>query len=41
MLSITKGLSDVLQSITLDLAKAADLVSGTIETLADLQTDAY
>ena len=42
VLSITKGLSDVLQSASLDLAKAADLVSGTIfETLEDLQTDSY
>lgn len=41
VLSITKGLSDVLQSISLDLAKAADLVSGTIETLEDLRTDNY
>ena len=41
VLSITKGLSDVLQSTTLELAKAADLVSGTIETLADLRTDTY
>ena len=31
----------MLQSTTLDLAKAADLVSGTIETLADLRTDTY
>ena len=38
VLSITKGLSDVLQSASLDLAKAADLVSGTIE---DLRTDSY
>lgn len=41
VLSITKGLSDVLQSTSLDLAKAADLVSGTIETLEDLRTDSY
>lgn len=41
VLSITKGLSDVLQSTSLDLAKAADLVSGTIETLEDLWTDNY
>ena len=41
VLSITKGLSDVLQSASLDLAKAADLVSGTIETLEDLRTDSY
>ena len=39
--SITKGLSDVLQSTSLVLAKAADLVSGTIETLEDLWTDSY
>ena len=39
VLSVTKGLSDVLQSISLDLAKAADLVSGTIETLEDFRTD--
>ena len=41
ILSITKSLSDVLQSAGLDLAKAADLVSGTIETLEDLRTDNY
>ena len=41
VLSITKGLSDVLQSASLDLAKAADLVSATIETLEDLRTDSY
>lgn len=41
VLSITKGLSDVLQSTSLDLAKAADLVAGTIETLEDLRTDSY
>ena len=41
VLSITKGLSDVLQSTSLDLAKAADLVLGTIETLEDLRTDNY
>ena len=39
ILSITKGLSDVLQSATLDLAKAADLVSGTIKTIKDFRTD--
>ena len=33
VLSITKGLSNVLQSATLDLAKADDLVSGTIKQL--------
>jgi len=41
ILSITKGLSDVLQSATLDLAKAADLVSGTIKTIKDFQTDKH
>ena len=41
VLSITKGLSDVLQSTSLDLAKAADLVSGTTEILEDLLTDNY
>ena len=41
ILSITKGLSDVLQSATLDLAKAADLVSETIETIKDFQTDRH
>lgn len=41
ILSITKGLSDVLQSANLDLARAADLVLGTIETLEDLRTDGY
>ena len=41
VLSVTKGLSDVLQSISLDLAKAADLVSGTTETLEDFRTDSY
>ena len=39
ILLITKGLSDVLQS--LDLGKVADLVSGTIETLEHLRTDSY
>ena len=33
LLLVIKGLSDVLQSPSLDLAKAADLVSATIETL--------
>ena len=33
LLSCAKGLSDVLQSTKLDLAKAADLISGTIETI--------
>lgn len=41
VLSVTKGLSDVLQSTCLDLAKAADLVLGTIETLKDFRTDSY
>ena len=41
VLSITKGLSDVMLSISLELAKAGDLVSGTIETLEDLQTNSY
>ena len=33
LLSCAKGLSDVLQGTQLDLAKAADFVSGTIETI--------
>ena len=31
----------MLQNVSLDLAKAADLVSGTTETLEDLWTDSY
>ena len=41
VLSVTKGLSDVLQSTNLDLAKAANLVSATIKTLEDFRTDNY
>ena len=37
ILSITKGLSNVLQSANLDLAKTADLVSGTIKTIKDFE----
>ena len=39
VLSCTKGLSDALQSTQLDLAKAADLISATIEIVKELQTD--
>ena len=35
VLSVTKGLSDVLKNTSLDLAKAADLLSGSTETLED------
>ena len=38
-LSCSKGLSDVLQSTKLDLAKAADLVSALIETFEDFRSD--
>lgn len=39
LLSCSKGLSDVLQSTQLDLAKAADLVSALIETFEDFRSD--
>ena len=39
VLSLTKGLSDVLQSTSLDLAKAANLVSATIESVQELRSD--
>ena len=41
LLSVTKDLSDVSQSTRLDLAKAANLVLGTEETLEDFRTDNY
>ena len=39
LLSITKSLLDALQSTSLDLARAADLVSATIETLEEFRSD--
>ena len=39
ILSCTKSLSDTLQSTQLDLARAADLVSVTIETLEEFRFD--
>ena len=39
LLSCSKGLSDVLQSTQLELAKAADLVSALIETFEDFRSD--
>ena len=39
LLSCSRGLSDVLQSTQLDLAKAADLVSALIETFEDFRSD--
>ena len=39
VLSCSKGLSDVLQSTHLDLGKAADLVTSTIQTLEQFRTD--
>ena len=39
LLTCAKGLSDVLQSTQLNLAKAADLVSGTIETIEVFRCD--
>ena len=39
VLSCTKGLSDALQCSNLDLAKAANLVSATIEVFQKLRTD--
>ena len=39
ILSCTKSLSDQLQSKTIDMAKAADLVSATVEVLKEFRTD--
>ena len=39
LLSITKHLSDALQSTNMDLAKAIDLVSATVETLEEFRSD--
>ena len=39
ILPCTKSLSDKLQSTQLDLARAADLVSVTIETLEEFRSD--
>ena len=39
VLSCTKSLSDALQSTQLDLAKAADLISATIEIMEEFRTD--
>ena len=39
LLSCSKGLSDVLQSTQLDLAKAADLASALIQTFKDFRTN--
>ena len=39
VLSCSKGLSDALQSTHLDLGKAADLVTSTIQTLEQFRTD--
>ena len=39
ILSCTKSLSDTLQSTQLDLARAADLVSATIDTLEEFRSD--
>ena len=39
VLSCTKCLSDALQSTQLDLAKAADLVSATIEIVEEFRID--
>ena len=39
ILSCTKGLSDQLQSSTIDMAKAADLVSATVGILQEYRTD--
>ena len=38
-LSCTKSLSDQLQSIQIDMAKAADLVSATIDTVKEFRSD--
>jgi len=37
--SFTKALSDQLQSVSNDMARAADLVQGTIKTLTDMRND--
>ena len=39
LLSCVKGLSNVLQGTQVDLAKAADLVLGTIETIEVFRSD--
>ncbi len=39
VLSCTKGLSDQLQSTSIDMARAADLVSATIDTLEEFRSD--
>ena len=39
VLSFTKRLSDQLQSVSNDMARAADLVEATIETLEDIRSD--
>ena len=39
ILSFTKSLSDQLQSVTNDMARAADLVVGTIETLEEIRSN--
>ena len=39
VLSITKGLSDQLQSTKMNMAKAADLVTASIETLQEFRSD--
>ena len=39
LLSITKRLSDALQSTKMDLAKATDLVLATVETLEEFRSD--
>ena len=36
LLAVTKGLSDALQSKSLDLGKASELVLATVETLEEL-----
>ncbi len=41
VLSCTKMLSDLLQSRSCDLAKASDLVSGTIETIEEYRSDTF
>ena len=39
ILSFTKSLSDQLQSVTNDMARTADLVIATIETLEEIRSD--
>ena len=39
ILAFTKSLCDQLQSSSIDMAKAADLVSATVEILKDFRTD--